>query len=124
MDDDETADPDWLCAYERLIVDKRPDAFGGRIRVLFEDMRPPWLSDELLGFLGELNRSETIVPLTDPYASFYGGNFGFRKTVCARVGGFDTRRQADRVPPRCATACSSPRRTRRRWQKRAFQIMR
>ena len=31
MDDDETVDPDWLCAYERLILDKHPDAFGGRI---------------------------------------------------------------------------------------------
>lgn len=89
MDDDETADPDWLCAFERLIQAHDPDAFGGRIRVLFEDQRPVWLKDELLGFLGELNRSETIAPLTDPYTSFYGGNFGVRKTVCARVGGFD-----------------------------------
>ncbi len=89
MDDDETPDPDWLCAFERLIQTKNPDAFGGRIRVLFEDMRPDWLKDELLGFLGELNRAETIVPLTDPYNSFYGGNFGFRKTVCERAGGFD-----------------------------------
>ena len=32
MDDDETADPDWLCAYERLINAQHPDAFGGRIR--------------------------------------------------------------------------------------------
>jgi len=89
MDDDETADPDWLCAFERLIQAHDADAFGGRIRVLFEDERPAWLKDELLGFLGELNRAETIAPLTDPYTSFYGGNFGFRKSVCARVGGFD-----------------------------------
>lgn len=89
MDDDETADPDWLCAYERLIRAHDPDAFGGRIEVLFEDMRPAWLKDELLGFLGELNRSDQITALTDPYASFYGGNFGIRKTVCERVGLFD-----------------------------------
>jgi glycosyltransferase involved in cell wall biosynthesis len=89
MDDDETADPDWLCAFERLIRDKDPDAFGGRIRVLFEDERPGWLTDELLGFLGELNRFERITPLIDPSTSFYGGNFGFRKTVCERVGRFD-----------------------------------
>ena len=44
MDDDETVDPDWLRAYERLITDKHPDAFGGCIHVLFEDMRPPWLT--------------------------------------------------------------------------------
>jgi glycosyltransferase involved in cell wall biosynthesis len=90
MDDDETADPDWLCAFERLIDAHKPDAFGGRIKVLFEeDFRPPWLSDELLGFLGELNRSEDIVPLADPGTSFYGGNFGFRKTAIEVVGAFD-----------------------------------
>lgn len=89
MDDDETADPDWLCAFERLIAAKLPDAFGGRIRVLFEDIRPPWLSDELLGFLGEINRAEEIAPLTGPSTSFYGGNFGIRKSVCDSVGGFD-----------------------------------
>jgi glycosyltransferase involved in cell wall biosynthesis len=90
MDDDETADPDWLCAFERLIDAYAPDAFGGRIKVLFEDERPPWLSDELLGFLGELNRADSIVPLTSPDTSFYGGNFGFRKSVCETVGGFDS----------------------------------
>nr|CCF78723.1 Glycosyl transferase family 2 [Rubrivivax gelatinosus S1] len=90
MDDDETADPEWLRAFERLIATRCPDAFGGRIRVLFEDERPRWLRDELLGFLGELNRADTIAPLADPHASFFGGNFGFRLTVCERVGGFDS----------------------------------
>lgn len=89
IDDDETADPDWLCAFERLIEAHAPDAFGGRIKVLFEDQRPPWLTDELLGFLGELNRADTIAPLTGPSTSFYGGNFGFRTTVCKAVGAFD-----------------------------------
>lgn len=90
MDDDETPDPDWLCAYERLIREKQPDAFGGRIRVLFEDMRPVWLTDDLLGFLGELNRFATVSPLTEPDTSFFGGNFGVRKSACAVVGRFDT----------------------------------
>jgi GT2 family glycosyltransferase len=89
MDDDETPDPEWLCAYERLIDAHRPDAFGGRQVVLFEDSRPPWLTDELLGFLGELNRADEVTPLTDPYTPFYGGNFGIRKTVCDTVGLFD-----------------------------------
>ena len=91
LDDDETADPDWLCAYERLIRATGADAVGGRIRVLFEeDFRPSWLSDELLGFLGELNRADAISPLTDHGTSFYGGNFGFRRTLAERLGGFDT----------------------------------
>ncbi|MCZ2291210.1 MAG: glycosyltransferase [Burkholderiales bacterium] len=90
MDDDETADADWLCAYERLIDQEQPDAFGGRIRVQFEDMRPAWLQDELLGFLGELQRADSVVRLVDPHTSFYGGNFGFRRSVCERIGDFDS----------------------------------
>ena len=89
MDDDETADPDWLCAYERLIEANKPDAFGSRIRVSFEDARPAWLQDDLLGFLGELNRFDRITQITSPRTSFHGGNFGFRKAVCERVGAFD-----------------------------------
>ncbi len=90
MDDDETADPDWLCAFERLIEAEHPDAFGGRIRVFFEeDIRPSWLSDELLGFLGELNRADCIAPLTETNTSFYGGNFGFRRVLIEQVGSFD-----------------------------------
>lgn len=89
IDDDETPDPDWLCAYERLIRAHQPDAFGGRQVVLFEDARPAWLKDELLGFLGELNRADEVKPLTDPDTPFYGGNFGIRKAVCEKVGLFD-----------------------------------
>ncbi len=89
VDDDETADPGWLCAYERLIEAHAPDAFGGRIEVLFEDLRPVWLTDELLGFLGQLSRADLVVPLTEPSHSFYGGNFGFRKAVCETIGAFD-----------------------------------
>jgi glycosyltransferase involved in cell wall biosynthesis len=89
IDDDETPDPDWLCAFERLLQARSPDAFGGRIEVLFEGDRPVWLTDELLGFLGELNRSEAIVELTQPGASFHGGNFGVRRTVAQKIGAFD-----------------------------------
>jgi glycosyltransferase involved in cell wall biosynthesis len=89
IDDDETPVPEWLQAYEALVQDHAPDAFGSRIEVLFEGGRPDWLRDELLGFLGQLRRSETTVQLTHPDTSFYGGNFGFRKTVCGFVGNFD-----------------------------------
>jgi len=89
IDDDETPDPEWLCAFERLIRDHAPDAFGGRIEVLFEGDRPVWLTDELLGFLGELNRADAQVPLTEQGMSFHGGNFGVRRTVGQSVGAFD-----------------------------------
>jgi len=89
IDDDETPGPDWLCAFERLIREHAPDAFGGRIEVLFEGERPGWLTDELLGFLGELNRADSRVQLIEPGSSFHGGNFGVRRTVCQTVGAFD-----------------------------------
>jgi len=89
IDDDETPDPGWLRAFESLVREHAPDAFGGRIEVLFEGRRPPWLAEELLGFLGQLNRADTTVPLTKPDTSFHGGNFGFRRTVCEAVGAFD-----------------------------------
>lgn len=72
FDDDETPDPDWLRAHERLINTHTPDAFGGRVRVILEDRRPRWLKDELLGFLGELDYGDTIAPLTEPHTPFYG----------------------------------------------------
>ena len=89
LDDDETADPDWLRAFERLIEAHSPDAFGGRIEVLFEGPRPAWLTDELIGFLGQLRYADIIIPLTEHSTSFYGGNFGFRRSVCDIVGDFD-----------------------------------
>jgi len=89
IDDDETPNEDWLCAYERLIEAKAPDAFGSRIRVMFEDARPAWLQDELLGFLGDVDRYHEITQLTERGTSFYGGNFGFRKAVIERTGYFD-----------------------------------
>jgi glycosyltransferase involved in cell wall biosynthesis len=90
IDDDETPDPEWLRAFEALIKDHAPDAFGGRIEVLFEGERPEWLTDELLGFLGQLNRADRVTRLTERNTSFHGGNFGVRKAVCQAVGGFDS----------------------------------
>jgi len=89
VDDDETPAPDWLVAYEALVKKHAPDAFVGRIDVLFEGERPRWLSDDLLGFLGELNRAAAVPPLTLPNTSFHGGNFGFRRSVCRTIGDFD-----------------------------------
>jgi len=89
VDDDETPDPEWLRAFERLISDRAPDAFGGRIEVLFEGDRPAWLSDDLLGFLRELNRADMTIALTEPATSFHGGNFGVRRKVGETVGAFD-----------------------------------
>jgi GT2 family glycosyltransferase len=89
IDDDETPNPQWLTAYERDMLTYSPDALGGRIDVLFEHGgRPPWLQDELLGFLGHLDHGEGCW-LTDPATPFYGGNFAVRKDLFSKVGEFD-----------------------------------
>jgi glucosyl-dolichyl phosphate glucuronosyltransferase len=91
MDDDETPDPSWLRAFEQVILAERPDALGGRIEVMFEDgKRPPWLQDELLGFLGKLDHGGVARRLTEPATSIFGGNFAFRRDTFARIGAFDT----------------------------------
>lgn len=91
MDDDETPDPRWLRAFEQIILAERPDALGGRIEVLFEGgVRPGWLQDELLGFLGKLDHGGPARPLTDANTPIFGGNFAFRRDVFARIGTFDT----------------------------------
>lgn len=90
IDDDETPDPDWLRAYERLILAHRPDAMGGRIEVMFEDgERPVWLQDELLGFLGKLDHGFPERRLAGLETRIFGGNFAFHKQVFARIGTFD-----------------------------------
>ena len=91
LDDDETPDPEWLRAFERVIFAVGPDALGGRIEVLFEDGgRPAWLQDEVLGFLGKLDHGRAACRLVDPGTPIFGGNFAFRKAVFDRVGAFDT----------------------------------
>ena len=90
MDDDETPDPHWLVAYERIILEVRPDALGGRIEVMFEDgERPAWLQDEVLGFLGKLDHGGDARRLVAPDTPIFGGNFAFRREVFARIGAFD-----------------------------------
>lgn len=91
MDDDETPDSHWLRAYERAILSERPDALGGGIEVMFEDgSRPPWLRDELLGFLGRLDHGGAARRLDAPGTSIFGGNFAFKRDVFAKIGTFDT----------------------------------
>lgn len=90
IDDDETPDANWLCAYERCIEREHPDALGGAIDVLFIDGgRPAWLQDELLGFIGKLSHGTEARILTSPSTPIFGGNFGFRKGVFEHIGLFD-----------------------------------
>lgn len=92
IDDDETPDSGWLVAYANVISELRPDALGGPIEISFmQGERPRWLGDELLGFLGRLDYGGDCRALSDPATPIFGGNFGFNKSVFAKIGNFDSR---------------------------------
>jgi glycosyltransferase involved in cell wall biosynthesis len=91
IDDDETPDPEWLAAHTRMALALKPDAFGGPIDVLFLDgVRPAWLQDDLLGFVGRLDYGREHRWLIAPDTPIFGGNFGFKRTVFEKIGRFDT----------------------------------
>lgn len=89
LDDDETPDPAWLRVHQQAMETHMPDALGGRIEVLFENgARPPWLQDELLGFLGKLDHGAERW-LSDARTPIFTGNSAFRRAVFDRIGIFD-----------------------------------
>ncbi len=90
IDDDETPHPQWLLNHAAAMAQHRPDALGGPIDVqLVGGARPPWLRDELLGFIGKVDHGQGAGWLTQPDTPIFGGNFAFKRSVFARIGHFD-----------------------------------
>jgi len=89
LDDDETPEPDWLVNLEQVIDSHRPTAIGGRIRAQLPIARPVWLTNELLGFLGELNYGPVELALTETSTPIFTGNSAFHCKTVLDVGGFD-----------------------------------
>jgi glycosyltransferase involved in cell wall biosynthesis len=88
-EDDERSDELWVQAVLDTFEEYSCDAVAGRIELLWSDVRPAWLTDELLGFLGYLNYGETQV-LTREKPPF-GGNMAFNRDVFSKIGLFDTK---------------------------------
>ena len=89
LDDDETPESDWLVNLEQVIDFHHPAAIGGRIRALLPNGRPDWLTDELLGFLGELNYGPEERALTETSTPIFTGNAVFQRQTVLDAGGFD-----------------------------------
>ncbi len=89
LDDDETPEQDWLQQIEHIIDLHRPAAVGGRIRAQLPAKRPAWLSDELLGFLGELDYGPEMQTLTELSRPIFTGNAAFHRQTVLDVGSFD-----------------------------------
>ncbi len=90
LDDDETPEPDWLVNLEQVIDVSQPAAIGGRIRAHMQGSRPDWLTDELLGFLGELDYGPEERALTEASTPIFTGNAAFHRQTVLDVGGFDS----------------------------------
>jgi GT2 family glycosyltransferase len=89
LDDDAIAAPDWaahiLQAFERFAG--HAGAVGGRVLPRWTSARPPWLSDDLLGYLSILDWGDETRPL-QPHEWLVGCNIAFDKQVLSSVGGF------------------------------------
>ena len=90
LDDDETAEPDWIRRMEARILETGADALGGRIEVMFvESPRPCWVTDELLGFLGKLDHGPSMHRIKSTEHAIYTGNAAFLRDTVRKLGGFD-----------------------------------
>jgi glucosyl-dolichyl phosphate glucuronosyltransferase len=91
IDDDITAEPEWLFELTKPLSDPRWAGTGGRV-YLPKDFSPPsWMAHEgnhsLLSILALFDLGSEASPLSKPPI---GNNMAFRKSVFAKYGGFRT----------------------------------
>lgn len=82
IDDDELPDNAALEAVHDAVVNEGADCVGGKIVVDFRGMnRPPWLDDELAGFLGQLDYGPTPFWIEDAAYPIWSGNIAYRMDI-------------------------------------------
>lgn len=78
IDDDELPLPGLLRAAHCAIAIEGAQCVGGRITIdLGANERPPWLDDEIAGFLGELNHGEEPFWIEDDSKAVWCGNIAY-----------------------------------------------
>jgi glucosyl-dolichyl phosphate glucuronosyltransferase len=91
IDDDAIAERDWLANIAAFFDanDASIAAVGGPAEPIWEAPRPPWLHDELLGYLGLLDLGGARLEI-EPHQWLIGTNIAFRREALLEVGGFRT----------------------------------
>jgi len=96
LDDDATANPDWLAAFNRVINEQHALVVGGRVEKSFEEgfTPPDWFNYQYLKHFFGVNyrdrgKKEKVFRIRHPlYLS--GGNTAYAKRVIEHFGGFRT----------------------------------
>ncbi|MCC6201489.1 MAG: glycosyltransferase family 2 protein [Gammaproteobacteria bacterium] len=94
MDDDELPGAGLLAAAVDALDREGAEVAGGRVEIMFAPHpRPRWLSDELLGFLAEIDHGHEAVWITDNSTPLWTANVAYRMEIFARDPElrFDTR---------------------------------
>jgi glucosyl-dolichyl phosphate glucuronosyltransferase len=91
IDDDITAEPDWLFELTKPLSDPQWAGTGGRVYLPKDFSAPSWMETEgnrsLLSILALFDLGSDSRPLSRPPI---GNNMAFRKSVFAKYGGFRT----------------------------------
>jgi glycosyltransferase involved in cell wall biosynthesis len=92
IDIDELPGPTWLEAAVDALEREGAECVGGAIRVRFPSQEPPpWLQDDLLGFLGHVDHGDHAFWVESPDTPVWSGNVAYRTRVFANGLRFDTR---------------------------------
>jgi GT2 family glycosyltransferase len=86
MDDDASAERDWLARLLDCYTDSRVAGVGGWAGPDWETARPRWLPPEFDWVIGCTYLGMRTTP--GPVRNFFGCNMSFRRDVFLRVGGF------------------------------------
>lgn len=100
IDDDEVPGPQWLQAAVDALDREGAECVGGEIRVrLSAAQRPSWMTEELLGFLGQVQNGPNPFWITDHSTPVWSGNVAYRTSLFADDLRFDQRynRQRRRI---------------------------
>jgi GT2 family glycosyltransferase len=90
LDDDATAEPDWLeCLVAVADADDEILGVGGRAQPVWDGLPPAWFPDEMLWTVGCSHQGLPV--MRAPVRNVFGGCALFRRRLFDEVGGFDDR---------------------------------
>jgi GT2 family glycosyltransferase len=88
LDDDETADPDWLLELIQPFAEPDVVGTGGKYKAAWPTVKPSWFPEEFAWVVG--GSYEGLPTDTAPVRNVWSGNMAVRTDAFRRVGGFRT----------------------------------